>query len=79
MKASARAALSSRRLSKCNMLHFLSGAVGAELLAVAMQLEKTYLLPRASDKITARLPGTGTLKSHYLVGNTWCIDKQQLA
>jgi hypothetical protein len=28
---------------------------------VAMQLERTYLLARTSDKITARLPGTGAL------------------
>jgi hypothetical protein len=56
MEASARAAVLLRRFSKCNMLHFLGGAVAAQRLAVPMQLERTYLLARTSNKITARLP-----------------------
>jgi hypothetical protein len=60
MEASARAARISRRFSKRNMFHFLGGAVAAQRLAVAVQLEKTYLA-RTSDKITAQLPGTGTV------------------
>jgi hypothetical protein len=51
--------------------------VASQRLAVAMQLERTYLLARTSDKITARLPGT-IPSSQYLVGNTWCIHKQQV-
>jgi hypothetical protein len=36
--------------------HFLGGAVAAQRLVVAMELERTYLLVRTRDKITARLP-----------------------
>jgi hypothetical protein len=61
MEASAGAAVLSQRFSKCNMLQFPGGAVAAQRLAVAVQLERTYLLARTSHKITARLPGTGTL------------------
>jgi hypothetical protein len=60
-ETSVQAALSSRRFSKCNMFHFLGGAVAAQPLAVAKQPQRTNLLARMSDKITARLPRIGTL------------------
>jgi hypothetical protein len=45
---------SPQRFSKRNMLHFLCGAVSVQLLAVAMEHERTYLLERTSGKTTAR-------------------------
>jgi hypothetical protein len=36
MEASARTVVSPQRFSKCNMLHFLSGVVATQRLAVAM-------------------------------------------
>jgi hypothetical protein len=67
-----------RRFSRRNVLHFLGGPVAAQPLAAAVQPERTYLLARTNDKITARLPGTGTLITVF-VGNTWCFDEQQPA
>jgi hypothetical protein len=43
------------------MLHFLGGAVAAQRLTMAKQLERTYLLELTRYKIAARLPGTGTV------------------
>jgi hypothetical protein len=56
MEVSARTVVSPQRFSKCNMLHFLCGAVAARRLAVAMEHEKTYLLARTNDKTTAGPP-----------------------
>jgi hypothetical protein len=44
------------RFSTRNMLNFLGGAVAAQRLAVAMQLEKPHLLARTCGRTTARLP-----------------------
>jgi hypothetical protein len=49
MEANARTVVSPLRFSKCNMLHFLGGAV-------AMELKRTYLLVLTNGKTTARPP-----------------------
>jgi hypothetical protein len=56
MEASARTVVSPQRFSKRNMLHFLCRAVAAQRLAVTIENERTYLIPRTSGKTTARPP-----------------------
>jgi hypothetical protein len=53
------------------MLHFLGGSVAAERLAVTMQLERTYRFAHTSDKVTVRLPGTGSLITVF--GSNACL------
>jgi hypothetical protein len=56
MEASERTAVSPWCFSKRNMLHFLGGAVAAQLLVVAMEPEETHLLACRSGGTAARVP-----------------------